>query len=126
LLSQILEHSQTAKCILTTKRQGFSDLKKEELRQVGQEIGEKLSKSKGPVTVVIPLRGLSICDGNGGPLTDLDADAGFIEGISPFEGKIKIKKVDAHVLDDEFTDAVMEAFLENVALAKGLTWRSSV
>jgi uncharacterized protein (UPF0261 family) len=98
---------------------GLFRSKKEELRQVGREVGEKLSKSKGPVTVVIPLKGFSICDGNGGPLTDLDADAGFIEGISPFEGMIKIKKVDAHVLDDEFADAVMDAFLENVALTEG-------
>ncbi|NLX90180.1 MAG: hypothetical protein GXZ07_01070 [Firmicutes bacterium] len=97
---------------------GLFRSKKEELIQVGQEIGEKLSKSKGPVTVVIPLKGFSICDGNGGPLTDLDADMGFIEGIAPFEGKIKIKKVNAHVLEDKFADAVIDAFLENVALAE--------
>jgi uncharacterized protein (UPF0261 family) len=32
-----------------------------------------------------------------------------------FPDKIKVVKVDAHILDEKFTDAVMDAFLENVA-----------
>jgi uncharacterized protein (UPF0261 family) len=86
-----------------------------ELHQVGTEIGEKLSKSKGPVTVVIPLRGFSVFDQDGGPLYDLDADAGFIDAISAFSARIKVIKVDAHILEGRFVDAVMEAFLENAA-----------
>jgi uncharacterized protein (UPF0261 family) len=86
-----------------------------ELRQVGREIGEKLSKSKGPVTVVIPLQGFSMYDRVGGPLYDPDANAGFTDAISAFADKIKIVKVDAHILDKKFADAVMDAFLENVA-----------
>lgn len=90
---------------------------REELAQVGKDVGEKLSKSKGPATVVIPMKGFAVHDCEGGQLWDPEADAGFLEGISPFEGKVKIVKVDAHVFDDEFIDAVMEAFLENAAKA---------
>jgi len=86
-----------------------------ELHQVGTEIGEKLSKSKGPVTVVIPLQGFSVFDRVGGPMYDPDADAGFIDAISVFSGRLKVVKVDAHILDNKFADAVMDAFLENVA-----------
>ena len=86
-----------------------------ELQQVGREIGEKLSKSKGPVTVVIPMRGFSVHDRVGGPMYDPDADAGFIDAISAFPGKLRVVKVDAHISDEKFTDAVMDAFLENVA-----------
>lgn len=89
-----------------------------ELNRVGNEVGQKLAKSKGPVTVVIPMQGFAVHDRIGGPLYDPDADRGFIDAISSFPGKFKVVKVDAHVLDEKFTDAVMDAFLENVALAK--------
>jgi uncharacterized protein (UPF0261 family) len=86
-----------------------------ELHQVGREIGTKLSKSEGPVTVVIPMRGFSVFDRVGGPLYDPDANGGFIDAISAFSDKLKVVRVDAHILDEEFADAVMDAFLENVA-----------
>jgi len=86
-----------------------------ELHQVGREIGEKLSRSKGPATVVIPLQGFSMYDRVGGPMYDPDANTGFIDAISAFSSKLKVIKVDAHVLDKKFVDAVMDAFLENVA-----------
>ena len=86
-----------------------------ELHQVGTEIGEKLSKSKGPVTVVIPMQGFSVFDHPDGPMYDPDANAGFIDAISAFSDKLKVVKVDAHILEEKFSDAVMDAFLENVA-----------
>ncbi len=86
-----------------------------ELQQVGREIGEKLSKSKGPVTVVIPMQGFSVQDHVGGPMYDPDADAGFIDAISAFSGRVKVVKVDAHISDEKFIDAVMDAFLENAS-----------
>ena len=86
-----------------------------ELHQVGREIGEKFSRSKGPVTVVIPMQGFSVYDRVGGPMYDPEADAGFRDAISAFPDKIKVVKVEAHILDEKFTDAVMDAFLENVA-----------
>lgn len=98
---------------------------REELAQVGKEIGEKLSKSNGPVTVVIPMKGFGVHDREGGSLHDPEANQGFIDAISEFEGKIKIKKVDAHVNDPEFIDAVMEAFSDNVAIASPLSTPSA-
>ena len=88
--------------------------------QAGREIGEKLSKSRGPVTIVIPMRGFCVHDCESGVLYNPDADAGFIEAISAFEGKgkIKIKKIDAHINDKKFVDAIMDAFVENVTLAE--------
>jgi uncharacterized protein (UPF0261 family) len=86
-----------------------------ELHQVGREIGEKLSKSKGPVTVVIPMQGFSVYDRVGGPMHDPEANAGFVDAISGFDGTLKVVKVDAHILDEKFIDAVMDAFLENAS-----------
>lgn len=86
-----------------------------ELHQVGKEIGEKLSRSKGPVTVVIPMQGFSVFDRVDGPMYDPEANAGFGDAISAFPDNVKVIKVDAHVSDEKFTDAVMDAFLENAA-----------
>ncbi|MFZ7111820.1 MAG: Tm-1-like ATP-binding domain-containing protein [Desulfatiglandales bacterium] len=96
--------------VVTSYRSSYA-----ELHQVGREIGEKLSQSRGPVTVVIPMKGFSTFDRVGGPMYDPKADAGFIDAISAFSDKIKVLKVDAHILDKKFTDAVMDAFLENAA-----------
>ncbi|MFZ7110610.1 MAG: UPF0261 family protein, partial [Desulfatiglandales bacterium] len=93
---------------------------REELERVGREIGEKLARSRGPVTVVIPMRGFSVHDCEGGLLYNPEADEGFIQGISAFDGEIKIKKIDAHINDELFLDAVMGEFLENVALTAPL------
>lgn len=86
-----------------------------ELHQVGTEIGEKLSKSKGPVTVVIPMQGFSVFDRLGGPMYDPGADSGFVDAISAFPDRLKVVKVDAHIVEEKFADAVMDAFLENAA-----------
>ncbi len=46
---------------------------------------------------------------------DPDADAGFIDAISAFSDRVKVVKVDAHISDEKFIDAVMDAFLENAS-----------
>jgi len=91
---------------------------REELRRVGKDVGRKLSRADAPATVVIPMRGFAVHDQEGGQLWDPEADMGFLEGISPYEGKIKIKQVNAHIFDPEFIDVVMESFLENVAICR--------
>jgi uncharacterized protein (UPF0261 family) len=90
---------------------------REELFQAGKQIGEKLAKSSSPVTVVIPLKGFSKHDREDEPLWNPAANQGFIDGISVFEDQLKINKVDAHITDSKFIDAVMDAFLKNVTQA---------
>jgi len=90
---------------------------RDELKQLGIEVGRKLSKSLAPVTVVIPMRGFSIQDGEGRPLNYPKANMGFVEGIeSVTSGNLKVKRVDAHVLDESFVQEVMKCFLENVKI----------
>lgn len=94
---------------------------RDELKQMGVEVGHKLSKSLAPVTVVIPMRGFSIHDGEGRPLFDPEANMGFVEGIeSSAAGNLKIKKVDAHVLEERFVQEVFATFLENAKLVEFL------
>lgn len=94
---------------------------RDELKQVGFEIGRKLSQSLAPVTVVIPTKGFCVHDREGGPLWNPEANMGFVEGIeSSATGNLKIKKVDAHVLEESFVEEVIDSFLENVRLVKFL------
>jgi len=94
---------------------------RDELKQTGLEIGRKLSRSLAPVTVIIPMRGFSVQDWEGGPLWNPKANLGFVEGIeSSASGNLKVKKVDAHVLDERFVREVVDHLLENVKLVEFL------
>ena len=90
---------------------------REELFRAGKQIGEKLAKSESPVTVVIPMKGFSEHDREEEPLWNPEANQGFIDGISVFKDQLEIIKVDAHITDLKFIDAVMNAFLKNVTRA---------
>lgn len=94
---------------------------RDELKQLGIEVGRKLSKSLAPVTVVIPMKGFSIQDGEGRPLYDPEANMGFVEGIeSVASGNLKVKRVDAHVLEESFVQEVMATFQENAKIVEFL------
>ena len=95
---------------------------RDELKQLGSEIGHKLSRSLAPVTVLIPMRGFCVHDREGGPLWNPEANMGFVEGIeSSATGNLKIKKVDAHVLEEGFVQEVINQFLENAKIVEFLT-----
>jgi uncharacterized protein (UPF0261 family) len=83
-----------------------------ELRQVAAAFREKLNEAKGPVKVIIPLKGWSSVDAPGNATYDPREDRGFVEalrkGLNP---KIEILKVDANMEDPEFSDAVIKAAL---------------
>ena len=61
------------------------------------------------------MKGFSMYDHPGGPMYDPDANTGFIDAISTFSGTLKVVKLDSHIYDETFIDAVMDAFLENAA-----------
>jgi uncharacterized protein (UPF0261 family) len=86
---------------------------REEFTTVGKEVALKFNKSLGPVTVLIPLKGFCVHDREGGPLYDPEANMGFVEALEAnIQPNVTVKKVDAHVLDDYFVDAVINSFME--------------
>jgi len=84
---------------------------KEELYDFAIKIGEKLKKAAHKVVVIIPEKGFSVYDGNGGFLTDEEARRGFIEGIKNFDKEITVKVLPFHILDDKFAAEVVNEFL---------------
>lgn len=73
---------------------------------------EKLNRAKGVVSVVVPLGGGSIMDIDGGafwqPETNERCRQILREGLNP---SIQYQEVSAHINDDVFADAVLEAAL---------------
>jgi uncharacterized protein (UPF0261 family) len=87
-------------------------LSPDELRKVAVSFRQKLKSAKGPVKIVIPLRGWSSVDYPGNATHDPGEDRVFAEelrkGLNP---EIEILEVDANMEDAEFADAVVEASL---------------
>lgn len=82
---------------------------RQEMREVGKFIAERLALSKGPAVILVPHGGFSQLNKVNSPLFDPDADAGFLEGVreqlalTPAE-TIRIIETDAHINDPSFAE----------------------
>jgi uncharacterized protein (UPF0261 family) len=83
----------------------------EELTKVGKNIAERANRAKGPVAVIVPLRGFSEVSKKGAPLYDPKADRALIDALKQnLEKKVRYVEIDCHINDDEFADRVIELF----------------
>jgi uncharacterized protein (UPF0261 family) len=84
----------------------------DEMATVGRIFAEKANKAKGPTTVVVPTRGFSVPDCEGGPFWDPEADQAFVDaltdGLSP---SVTCRIVDGHINDPAFADLVVDELL---------------
>ena len=79
---------------------------------LGQLIAERLNEATGPVRVVVPTRGFSLADAEGGDLWDPEADHAFVESLrSALRPDIPFEAVDAHVDDADFAELVANRYL---------------
>jgi uncharacterized protein (UPF0261 family) len=90
-------------------------LSSEEEAQLGAMVAERLNEARGPVHVVVPLRGFSLADAEGGALWDPDADHAFVEALRRhLRPEIPFEAVDAHIDDPEFAAVVADRYLNLV------------
>lgn len=90
----------------------------DECRLVGEWIGERLSRCHGPVRFLIPEKGVSALDIEGGPFWDREADRSLFEAIERTiapTGNRRVERLPFHVNDPAFADAAVEAFREIAA-----------
>lgn len=88
-------------------------LNRSEMEEVGATIARKLNAARGPVTVLVPLGGLSVPNVPGGVFYDPDADAAFRTALrTNLRPEIPLHEIDAHINDETFARAVAAAFLE--------------
>jgi len=82
----------------------------EECAELGRRIARKLAAATGPVSLFVPLRGVSMIDAEGQPFHDPDADAALFDALR--EGlagaSVELIELDRNVNDDEFADAMVD------------------
>ncbi|MGI6852491.1 Tm-1-like ATP-binding domain-containing protein [Mesorhizobium sp. 1B3] len=90
----------------------------DECRLIGEWIGERLSRCEGPVRFLIPEKGVSAIDVEGGPFWDPEADRSLFEAIERTiapNGSRRVERLPFHINDPAFADAVVKAFREIAA-----------
>jgi uncharacterized protein (UPF0261 family) len=90
----------------------------EEAAALGRMVAAKVNASRGPVSVLIPRRGISVIGAAGGPFHDPAADATLFtaleENLRPGAPCITL---DCDINDPAFARACVEALLANISLA---------
>ncbi|HEY6631542.1 MAG TPA: Tm-1-like ATP-binding domain-containing protein [Rhizobiaceae bacterium] len=87
----------------------------EECRAIGEWIGGKLNACEGQVRFLIPEKGVSALDIEGGAFWDPEADAALCEALEATvrqTGRRRIQRLPLHVNDPEFAGAAVAAFRE--------------
>jgi uncharacterized protein (UPF0261 family) len=84
----------------------------EECREIGQRIGEQLTRASAPVVLLLPLRGVSMIDGEGQPFHDPEANRALFDSLRAHCGRnVRIRELDAHINDAEFANALADELL---------------
>jgi uncharacterized protein (UPF0261 family) len=86
----------------------------EECQAIGAWIGRKLNACEGEVRFLVPEKGVSALDVEGGAFWDPAADAALFEGVADtvrWTDRRRLIRVPSHINDPAFADAAAAAFL---------------
>ena len=87
----------------------------DESAALGRLVAAKLNASRGPVTVLIPRRGISVISAAGGPFHDAAADAALFSALeTSLQPDIPRIALDCDINDPVFARACVEALLANI------------
>jgi uncharacterized protein (UPF0261 family) len=88
----------------------------DENRRMGEAFAQKLNAAAGPVAVLVPLRGVSVLDGDGQPFCDRDADRAMFDTLRrSLRPDIPYVEIDANINDPAFSTRAVEMMLSLVA-----------
>ncbi len=91
----------------------------EENRQMGEIFARKANVAKGPVAFLIPLRGVSMLDGDGQPFCDRAADQAMFEAIRQnLRPGIPFVEMDLNINDPEFAARAVEWIIQLIQQSK--------
>ncbi|MHA6265168.1 Tm-1-like ATP-binding domain-containing protein [Arenibacterium sp. CAU 1754] len=92
-------------------------------REMAREICTKLATATGPVTFLLPLQGCNEWDREGGPLSDPEGLAAFVDEMrARCPANVSLVELDAHINDSTFSDAalkVVDAWLAEGVIKSG-------
>ena len=84
----------------------------QELREIAREVARKLNRAKGPIAILIPLKGWSSLDQEGMPLYDPAGDRAFLDELKiHIDPKIPIVELNLHLNTREFAQEAVNQFL---------------
>jgi uncharacterized protein (UPF0261 family) len=85
----------------------------EESRELGRIVAGKLSEARGPVVLMLPLKGISMIDAPGEPFYSPEADQALFGAIREnLAHHVELIEVDAHINEDAFAEAVAAELLK--------------
>ena len=94
----------------------------EECEKLGGILAEKLNRSTGPVTVLLPLRGGSVIGAPDGPFHDANADAALYASLkAALRPNIPVVELDCAINDPIFAETCARALLENIGQGSSAT-----
>lgn len=83
-----------------------------ECAELGRILAEKANRSRGPVAMLLPLRGVSVISAQGGAFHDPAADAALFDAIRKhLRPGVELIEVDATINDPEFAEKAARALL---------------
>ena len=86
-----------------------------ESADLGRMVATKLNASRGPVTVLIPRRGISVISAAGGPFHDPEADAALFASLETgLRPGIACVTLECDINDPAFARGCVEALLANI------------
>jgi len=91
----------------------------DENRQIGTLIAAAANAATAPVTILLPLRGVSQLDSPGGRFWDPDADHACFDTIKEkVHRNVNVQELDYNINDPEFSGAAARALLELMAAGR--------
>jgi uncharacterized protein (UPF0261 family) len=79
---------------------------------IGADIAKKLGKASGPVSVLLPARGVSAIDREGQPFDDPAARRALHDAIKAGLPADRVVELDLHINDPEFAEAAAMKLIE--------------
>jgi uncharacterized protein (UPF0261 family) len=89
-----------------------------ENRQLGEEIARKVSASRGPAAILLPLQGVSAIDRAGQPFDDSTARQALFDSLRQHHGPVELIELDHHINDRDFAEAAARKLLALLAASR--------
>lgn len=84
----------------------------EECSEVGRRIAAQLNRAKGPVVLMLPLKGVSMIDAEGQPFHNPHANRELFAALKSHVGpNVRVRELDAHINDPDFAHALADELL---------------
>ena len=88
----------------------------DECKRLGEILAEKVNGSKAPVTVLLPLRGISVISTAGQPFHEPAADAALFAALKTnLRRDIAVRELDCTINDAAFAEACVQELLKHIA-----------